>query len=76
MANDLQVETLRLDLLELYERMSGPARYPLWQAPLFNYYDLLQRFKSRLDRFSLPTSRCADHGISLQQSRYRQPRTA
>ncbi|BGO96941.1 hypothetical protein JCM10021v2_000577 [Rhodotorula toruloides] len=46
LANDLQVETLRLDLLELYERMSGPARYPLWQAPLFNYYDLLQRFKS------------------------------
>jgi hypothetical protein len=43
----LQHQTLRLDLLELYERISGSARYPLWPASLFNFYDLLQRFKSR-----------------------------
>ncbi|BGP06904.1 hypothetical protein JCM10049v2_002734 [Rhodotorula toruloides] len=45
--NDLQVETLRLDVLDLYDRISGAAKYPLYPWPLFNYYDLRHRFESR-----------------------------
>ncbi|KAJ8296158.1 hypothetical protein OF846_001463 [Rhodotorula toruloides] len=46
LANDLQVETLRLDVLDLYDRISGAAKYPLYPWPLFNYYDLRHRFES------------------------------
>lgn len=58
LANDLQVETLRLDVLDLYDRIGGAAKYPLYPWPLFNYYDLRHRFESRSVRPAWPRRGC------------------